>query len=142
MATSLWAVTALADEAQPAAAPGLVSTIINTLVVPLVTAFAAWVVHRVVKSLEGKVGMQLSQDKYAQLMDIVDHGIHYAAEQASKAGDKKLAGNDKLRLATTFVNDSVAKWGLDKVAQDRVQALIESRFSMKKAALGAAKKKT
>lgn len=143
--TSFWPVVALGDDAgavvtavaaTAAVAPpatGLVSTIINTVLLPLLTAFGAWMVHKVVTTFEEKVGIQLSQDKYNQLNDIVDHGIHYAAEQAAKAGQKGLESNVKLKLASDFINSSVTKWGLDGMAADKIQALVEARLSMAKA---------
>jgi hypothetical protein len=65
-------------------------------------------------------------------MDIVDHGIHYAAEQAAKAGNKKLEGSAKLKFATDFANDNITKFGLDKMASDKLQQLIEARLAMAK----------
>jgi len=130
-AATSWPLAAWAADTAPAS---LGVTLANILV-PLVTALAAWLVHRLVSTLEKKVGLELGDANYAKLMDIVDHGINFAAEQAAKAIDKKLESGVKLHLATEFVNDNIKKFKLDEMAQDQLQALIEARLAIAKRAI-------
>jgi len=113
-------------------ATNLISTLMNILM-PVLLAAGAWIANRLVKAFESKVGVQVGETNYAKLMDIVDQGIHFAAEQASKAGNKKLEGSAKLKLAADYANSAMEKWGLEKMASDKLQQLVEARLSIAKA---------
>lgn len=141
---SLSPVAALAADAGPAAAAivaappasdgGLMHTLLGILT-PLIGALATFVVNRLVTVLRDRYNVQLQSDSYDKLLDVVDHGIHYAAEQAAKAGDKKLSSSEKLGHAASFANDQIKRLGLPDIAEEKLKALIEARLSMKRGPL-------
>lgn len=112
---------------------GLTMTLIN-MILPAVSLIAVFLATKLIKALETKTGIQLSSDNYNKLMDQVDLAVHYAAEQAAKAGDKKLAGNAKLAVATKYARDAIVNFKLGDIAEDKLQALIEAKLNVKKTA--------
>lgn len=125
--------TALADTAtKTAVVTGLASTVLNILL-PVLSLLAAYLAKKLINAIEARTGVQLSADNYNKLMEQIDLGVHYAAEQAEKAGDKGLAGNEKLAIASKYVNDAITHFGLNTIAENNLKALIEAKLNAKKA---------
>lgn len=100
---------------------------------PVLSLFAAWLAHRLVKAFEDKTKIQLPAQTQAMIDDWVHKGVMYAEQKAQAAIDGKLAaikGPDKLEMAANFVLDLASQHGYDALARDKVEKLIESKLGI------------
>lgn len=79
------------------------------------------------RSFLAKKGLESSQ---AILDDVITRSVHYAEEEAHKAlkKDEHLAGHEKMDAAMTFAESEMSRLGLDKMAQDSLTKMIESKL--------------
>jgi hypothetical protein len=99
---------------------------------PVVTLFAMWLAHRLIKAFESKTKIDVPA-KYEEMIDAwVLKGVHYAEEKGRNAIAAKgpaLAGPEKLELAAGFVADLAERAGFADMAKDKIMKLVESKLS-------------
>jgi len=105
-------------------------------VVPIVAAVLGTLVSIAVRKWGKKLDTE-KQDAVIRLTnDFIAAGIGFAEEQGRKAlkdGAERTPGADKLGSALEFVQDRLSVSGLDKMAEEELSRLIESRLASERA---------
>jgi hypothetical protein len=101
--------------------------LLSTVFISLLGVGLAW--------LKKKWNIDAGESVEKALQSIIERGIGYAAEKAHKAlqaGEDAPGGAQKLRDALEYVEDEVQRLGYDKLAADKLKALIESRLGVER----------
>lgn len=113
----------------------IVDTALQQLVVPFVAlvlgGLASILAHRVIKLVEQKWGMRISEANEQKLDEILEKGIHFAEGWATaqlKAKQPKPAPETKAEKAVQWVIDEVKRNNLDQLAADKIKALVQAKF--------------
>jgi len=102
--------------------------------VPLVVAIATPIimlfVRRLIKKMEEKWNFQIDQDKARHIEELISAAIGYAEEKARSAlkVGGLTEGQEKLDNAMKFVTGEIERFGLDKLASEKLMELIEARL--------------
>jgi hypothetical protein len=121
--------SAAAEYAKSAADPFVdtLALLFGTVLTALLGVGLAW--------LKKKWNIDAGDTLEKALQDIIERGIGYAAEKAHKAlqaGEDAPGGAQKLRDALEYVEDEVQRLGYDKLAADKLEALIESKLGVER----------
>jgi hypothetical protein len=102
---------------------------------PVLTLFAMWLAHRLVKVFEDKTKVQVP----AQWQDMIDGWVLKAvnlaeskSQQALASGAAKLSGPEKLEVAVGFVLDLAEKSGYENMARDYIINLVQAHLAANK----------
>jgi len=115
-------------------AKSAVDPLVDTLALLLGTVFTA-LLGVGLAWLKKKWNIDAGDSVEAALQSIIERGIGYAAEKAHKAlqaGEGAPGGAQKLRDALEYVEDEVQRLGYDKLAADKLKALIESKLGVER----------
>lgn len=122
-----------------AATPNLVTRLTDMafqILVPVVTLFAMFAAHKVIKLFETKTGFDVP-DKQEKQIDIwIEQGIHLGEEKSRnliKKHSKKLTGSEKLEFGAGFVLGFIEQrgwigWGRDKII-NKIEAKLGNQRS-------------
>lgn len=112
--------------------------VIERLVLPIVVAVAVPVVLALatkwLRLREVGIAYGMTHDQRQTLAEAIEAAIRYAEEQgrkalaAAKAAGGASSGVKKLELAVSFAEAEIRRLGLDVVAREHLERLIESRI--------------
>lgn len=98
------------------------------IALPVVTAVALWLAHRLISVFETKTGIKVPLQE--QLDGLITKGILLAEEKASaalRAKTQTITGPEKLEIAANFVIDSVGK-AFPKLTKEAIADLILAKL--------------
>ena len=113
-----------------------VLTLLVQVATPAITLFVMWLAHRLTSAVEKKLGLNLPSEAQDMLDGWVQKGILYAEQKAQTAVDKTqtVTGPAKLEMAVNMVLDLAQQHGVDTMARDKLEKLVESKLMENKLA--------
>jgi len=96
---------------------------------------ATYLTIKAIKYFEKKTNIDIPASTEKTIFEWADRAIGFAHEkshQVLKSTGKKLDGNEKLSLATGFVNDLVKKHKLNEIAEGKLKDYIEAKLGTKR----------
>lgn len=103
---------------------------------PVITLFAMWAAHRLIKVFEAKTGLDIPDKQEARIDDWIEQGIHWAEEKSRAAVQRKeakLSGPEKLESAADFVLDLIDAKGWVGWTRDQIKAKTEAALGIHRA---------
>jgi hypothetical protein len=109
------------------------ATILDHLLTVVVSVVVPILATVLIRYLQKKTNVQLDAAKEAELHNVLMHAIGYAEEWARKkvtTTGEKPAGAVKLEEALKWAEEEAARRGLDKMAKERLEALLLAKLGL------------
>lgn len=105
------------------------------IVVVVATPLLLLLARKVVRVVEDKTKISLSDQQEMMLESWVEKGIAYAHEQGRKAlkeNKKPLKGDEKKIAAVDFIESALKSTGLINLGRDKLEQLVEAKLNMQR----------